>query len=115
MKTAEFCPKCHYPLEPSEDSGRLCEVCHWFGDETEICPTPPMPDDLELAFSQLLALYRDVCRMELMAEGLAEGNANYDASVRSIRTRANHARHSILHLFRETKKPEQSDDKEIPA
>ncbi len=115
MKTAEFCPRCYYPLEPSEDDARLCGVCNWFGDKTEICSTPPVPDDLELAFSQLLALYRDVCRMELLAEELAKGGSNCEASVRTIRTRANHARHSILHLFRETRKPEQSDDEKISA
>jgi len=75
---------------------------------------PPSADDLELAFSQLLAMYRDVCRMELMAEQLAEGRADYTASLRSVRMRANQARHSILHLFHVIKK-RNADDEEAPA
>lgn len=114
VKTAEFCPKCYHPLEPSEDDARLCGVCSWFGDQSEICAAPPTPDDLELAFSQLLALYRDVCRMELMAEQLAEGREGYEKSLRAVRARANHARHSILHLYREIRK-RNKDDEETPA
>ena len=114
MKTAEFCPECYYPLGPSEDDGRLCEACRWFGDQSEICAKPPAPDDLELAFLQLLALYRDVCRMELMAEQLAEGRKDYEVNLRAIRARVGHARHSILHLFRITK-DKKADDNETPA
>lgn len=113
MKTTEFCPKCYYPLGLSEDDGRLCEACHWFGDQSEICATPPAPDNLELAFTQLLALYRDICRIELVAEQLTEGQANYEAKLRVIQARVGHARHSILHLFRTTKG--EKTDEETPT
>lgn len=106
MKPAEFCPKCYYPLDPSEDDGRLCGVCCWFGDQSEICARPPAPDNLDLAFSQLLALYRDVCRMELMAEQLADGKEDYEDSLKLVRERANHARHSVLNLFQSTRPKE---------
>jgi len=113
MKTAEFCPKCYYPLESSEDDGRLCEVCGWFGDKSEICTDPPKSDDLELAFSQLLAFYRDICRMEQIAEQLAEGRADYTVNLKIIRARADHARHSILYLFQVIKS--KDDDEKEPA
>ncbi len=48
--------------------------------------------------------------MELMAEHLikeqekrAEGEDNYELSLRAIRTKATHARHSILYLFKSTR------------
>lgn len=113
MKTAEFCPKCYYPLGLSEDDGRLCEACRWFGDQSEICATPPTPNDLELAFTQLLALYRDACRMELLAEQLAEGRADYEAELKMIRARVNHGQHSLLHFFRITRK--KVSDEETPT
>jgi len=100
MQTAEFCPKCFYPLDMIvNDDGRLCAVCDWFGDKSEVCKKPPAPNDLELAFAQLLVLYRDVCRMELLAEQLAENSTNYDESLKAVRARASHARHSILYFF----------------
>lgn len=113
MKIAEFCPKCYYPLGLSEDDGRLCEACRWFGDQSEICATPPVSDDLELVFTQLLALYQDVCRMELLAEQLAEGQANYEARLKAIRVKVSHARHSILYLFRAIKN--KNTNEETPA
>jgi len=100
MMTVEFCPKCFYPLETTiSDDGRLCAVCNWFGDKSEVCNKPPTPSDLDLAFAQLLVLFREVCRMELLAEQLVENSANYDKSLKAVRARAAHARHSILHFF----------------
>ena len=101
MLTAEFCPTCFYPLETaSDDDGRLCAVCNWFGDKSEVCSKPPAHTDLELAFAQLLVLFRDVCRMELLAEQLVENSSEtYDKSLKAVRERASHARHSILHFF----------------
>lgn len=124
MMTAEFCPQCYHPFdvidEAEDDGGRLCSVCRWFGDKTEICVIPPAPTTLELAFTQLLALYRDVCRMELLAEQLAGGQAKYNKSLNAVRARANHARHSIIHLFRMTKDrgtglEDDNEDNETPA
>ena len=112
MKTTEFCPKCYYPLGLSEDDGRLCEACRWFGDQSEICDIPPASDNFELAFIQLLALYRDICRIELLAEQLTEGRADYKTKLRAIRVRVDRARHSILYLFRTAK---SRDNDETPA
>lgn len=100
---ATFCPKCYHPLDDDpDDDARLCSACRWFGDKSEVCENPPPPTEIELAFAQLLAMYRDVCRMELLAEQLIENNSEYDRSLAAIRARVSNARHSILYLFRET-------------
>lgn len=97
---ATFCPECYHPLDSNfDDDGRLCPACRWFGDKSEVCQNPPPPSNLELAFAQLLAMYRDVCRMELLAEQLVESGPEH---LTAIRARVSNARHSILYLFRET-------------
>jgi hypothetical protein len=102
--TTEFCPKCHYPLDESDDDSRLCVACQWFGDKSEVCKKLPDPTPIELAFIQLVTLYRDVCRLELLAEQLAEGHPEHQRKLTYIKMRVSHARHSLLHLFRGTRK-----------
>jgi len=100
----EFCPRCFHPLEMSDDDGRLCIACHWFGDKLEVCKKPPPPTDLELAFVQMLSLYRDICRLELLAEQLAKTQpVACELQLRDIQKRVTSARHSLIHLFRNTR------------
>lgn len=98
---ASFCPRCHYPLDddPHDDS-RLCLACRWFGDKSETDATPPPPDSLELAFLQLLALYRDVCRLELLAEQIAKDIPEHVVKFNAIKERVLHAGHCLLFMFR---------------
>ena len=102
--SADFCPKCYYPLPPSDDDGRLCEACQWWGDKSEALPQPPIPSDLETAFAQLLALYREVCRMEYLAEDLADGLPQFQEALVRVRSRVMVAQANIVQLFRETQK-----------
>ena len=102
--SAEFCPKCYYPLLPSDDDGRLCEACRWWGDKSEILSQPPMPSSLETAFAQLLGFYREVCRMECVAEDLAGGAPQFQSALTQIRSRVAEARANIMLLFRQTRK-----------
>lgn len=101
---SEFCPKCYYPLDKSDDDSRLCIACQWFGDKTEVRTKPPDLTPIELVFLQLTTLYRDVCRLELFAEQLAEGRPEHQNKLAFIKTRVAHSRHSLLHLFRGTRK-----------
>lgn len=103
-KMTEFCPRCYHPLEGSDDDGRLCAACQWFGDKSEVCNKPPAPTDLELAFIQMLSLYRDVCRLELLAEQIMEQQPEHADKMCPIKTRVTAARHSLIHLFRNTRK-----------
>jgi hypothetical protein len=86
--SVEFCPKCGSPLETAADPGRLCEACGWFGDWQEVLHSPPPQDKFNpvLTAVQSLALYRYVCREELLAEQ-ANGSSldlrKVQASVRS--------------------------------
>ena len=98
--SSEFCPKCYYPLDDSDDDGRLCGTCKWFGDKSEVETTPPTSADLELAFVQMLSLYRDVCRLELLAERVAEQYPKYQSKLNVIKARVSQARHSLLYIFR---------------
>jgi len=101
---AEFCPKCYYPLLSSDDDSRLCEACQWWGDKIEALSLPPIPSDLETAFAQLLALYREICRMECVAEDLAQGLPQFQEALIRIRSQVAVARANIMQLFRETRK-----------
>lgn len=102
--SAEFCPKCYYPLLSSDDDSCLCEACQWWGDKSEALMMPPIPSDLETAFAQMLALYREVCRMEVLAEDLAQGVPQFQEALIRIRSRATVARTNLMYLFRETRK-----------
>lgn len=69
----QFCPMCGDPVEvgcDKADTSRLCEACGWFGDVTETLREPPPIDGLvpRRAVAQVLRLYRDVCRRELVLE-----------------------------------------------
>lgn len=108
----KFCPKCFHPLEASnetsDDDGRLCEICRWFGDKSEVLDVPPPPSSFELGFIQMLALFRDVCRLELLAEQLTEHVGKLTPDVEStfkpiitvMRKRVDSAKHSLIYLFR---------------
>lgn len=109
---AEFCPKCYYPVSASDDDSRLCEACQWWGDKSEALTQPPIPSDLETAFAQLLALYREVCRMEMMAEDLAGGLPQFQDALNKVRSRAAIARTNIMQLFRETRRTMQREPEE---
>lgn len=64
----EYCPKCHNPLESSTDDDRLCEQCGWWGGAGEVCLQSKVVTDTATNIRQLLALYRDSCRKELILE-----------------------------------------------
>lgn len=102
-----FCPTCYHPLEEvdtepnaDDDGGRLCPACQWFGDKSEVCTQPPEPSQIELAFLQLVAMYRDICRLELLAEQLVEGHPKHQKQLDFIKKRIEHAKHSLFYLFR---------------
>lgn len=99
----EFCPQCFHPLDDSDDDGRLCTACGWFGDKSEVLDKPPPPTSLELAFIQMLSLYRDICRLELLAEQIAEHNPETTKQLHPVQVRVACARQSLIHLFRNTR------------
>jgi hypothetical protein len=100
--SAEFCPRCTWPLEFSHDPDRLCEVCGWFGDQSEILEKPPSrPDRLNpiLAVVQCLALYREVCQKELIAEQMYDAGDVTEDDLRKIRLTCRHAIDAAVKMF----------------
>ncbi|MHB8108286.1 MAG: hypothetical protein ACYDH4_12820 [Candidatus Cryosericum sp.] len=104
--SSEFCPRCNSPLEAAADDGRLCEVCGWFGDQTEVLDKPPQPDTFNpvLATVQCLALYRDVCRNELIAEQVYDAGDATEADMRTVRLTRRQATDSLVSLFIQLRK-----------
>jgi hypothetical protein len=102
----EFCPHCHHPLDDPtpDDSSRLCQACSWFGDQAEVATKPYVSDDVDLSCSQLLAMFREVCRMEMVAEQLTEEWPDEAKRLSVVKQRVKHAQYSILHFFREIRK-----------
>lgn len=98
---AEFCPRCNSPVEFAPDPARLCEVCGWFGDQTEVLDKPPAPQAINpvLAAAQCLELYRDVCRRELIAEQLYDAGNAVEADIAKVRAARRHATNAIIELF----------------
>ncbi len=98
---SEFCPRCTAPLETSQDSDRLCEVCGWFGDQQETLLMPPQTNVVNpvLAAAQTLELYRDVCRKELVAEQICDAGNATEAKLQRVRLARRHAAHSIIEMF----------------
>jgi hypothetical protein len=96
---SEFCPRCTAPLETSQDSDRLCELCGWFGDQQESLLTPPAVENPLLRTAQLLELYREVCRKELEGEQKRAAGIGTDAELHKVHAARRHAAHSILEMF----------------
>jgi hypothetical protein len=98
---AEFCPRCASPLEMGGDSGRLCEKCGWFGDQTETLAALPPSDVFNpvLAAAQALELFRDACRYELMAEQLYNAGDGTEAQLNQVRVSRRQAAHALIEMF----------------
>ena len=110
----EFCPECYYPLDSSNDDGRLCSACNWFGDKAETHKKPHVPNDLEVAFVQLLRIYRDQCRMEIVAEQFSEAVKEEcpDAATEILKVRelVRRSEYSIIRLFRASQKSPEAEE-----
>ncbi len=103
----EFCPRCGTPVDTGGDECRYCNACGWFGGDTETARTPPDTDEFNpvLAAVQGLALFRDVCRQELMAEQVYDAGDATEADLRKVRTEARNALHSLVELFTALRRP----------
>ena len=101
LKFAEFCPRCGTPLDTSGDDSRLCESCGWYGDRCETHPKPPVSDGRNptLAVLQALAMYRDVCRNELIVEQGCNMGQTTEVTLRKAQGLARQCRHWLVKLF----------------
>jgi hypothetical protein len=104
---AEFCPKCGTPLETAQDPARLCDLCGWFGDWTEVLSKPPAATEVQPVRSvmQALAFYRDVCRKELEAEIVCRAGRVTEADLRKVRVAARECRDALVQLFTALHRP----------
>ena len=98
---AEFCPRCTAPLEVGGDSGRLCDRCGWFGDQTETLSIPPPSDIFNpvLAAAQAIELFRDACRYELMAEQMYDAGDGTEAQLNQVRVSRRQTAHALIEMF----------------
>jgi hypothetical protein len=83
------------------EEDRLCEACGWWGDKNEVLITPPEPEEFNpvLAASQVLAMYRDVCRNELIAEQVFDAGDATEADLRKVRLECRDSVNSIIEMF----------------
>ena len=98
---AEFCPRCGYPLEYAQDPARLCDTCGWFGDWQEVLHTPPSGDAFNSAraAAQVLELYRDICRRELIIEQAYYAGGITEDVVRKAKTQCRQCAHLLIEMF----------------
>jgi len=102
MNIVEFCPKCGNPIGILEanDPSRLCSICAWFGDSTETLKKPPMTGNLETSLRQSLALYRSVCRNELLLEAAYKADQLSFGDLLRARAKIVESESSLIALFR---------------
>jgi len=96
----EFCPQCLYPLGSSDDEGRLCLVCCWFGDKSEALTALPEPTPAESAFASMVFLHRELCRLELTAEQASQGRPEHRDKMDVIRSSVVISAHSLVRVFK---------------
>lgn len=111
---SEFCPKCYSPMEVTPDPGRLCDVCGWFGDKQETLAEPPKCEEFQptLAAAQVLDLYRDACRKELIVEQVYDAGACTEADVAKVRRGVRSAAHAIVEMFTRLYRPPTTEAQE---
>jgi hypothetical protein len=104
---AEFCPRCGSPVDAGGDERRLCDTCGWFGDNGETTKQPPDADLFNpvLATVQMLTLFRDVCRQELMAEQIYDAGYAIKADLRKVKTEARNSFYSLVEMFTALRRP----------
>ena len=95
----EYCPKCGRLLAQSSDDDRLC-ACGWWGDKSE---TEQDVEDVQSfvleSAGEMLDLFRDACRKEILAEAIAENNPAAAVDMPRIRQAIRGAKISILTLI----------------
>lgn len=102
----EFCPKCGNPVErsiESTDDARLCETCGWFGDKGEVLNDPPKSDTFNAtrAAAQVLELYRDVSRRELVLEQAYDTGNIDEQLLKTAKLNVRSVAHQIIKMFTE--------------
>lgn len=98
----EFCPLCGSPVERTQgDDSRLCEVCGWWGDISEILHAPPKADEYNpvLAIAQVLELYRGQCRRELVLEIAYDDGGITESDLKSAKIAIRQSLHSMIEMF----------------
>ena len=101
---SEFCPKCGHPVERAIEVGdddRLCEACGWFGGKNEVLDTPPKTKDLNPTrdAAQILELFRDACRQELVLEQAYDSGDIDETVLKNAKISVRSATHQIIELF----------------
>ena len=99
----QFCPLCGDPVEvgcDKTDTARLCEVCGWWGDASETLPEPPPIDGLvpRRAVAQVLRLYRDVCRRELVLEQAFDLGEIVESDLQHAKNLVRNSVHEIIKM-----------------
>ena len=95
------------PVDTGGDERRICDTCGWFGDNAETAKRPPDTDDFNpvLAAVQALALFRDVCRHELVAEQIYDAGYATEADIRKVKTDARNSLYALVELFTALRRP----------
>lgn len=98
----EFCPACGSPVERTQDDdSRLCEICGWWGDISEVLHVPPRSDIYNpiLAIAQVLELYRGQCRRELVLEIAYDEGSITEVDLKSAKIAMRQSLHSMIEMF----------------
>jgi hypothetical protein len=93
-----FCPKCGQPIASSDSEDCLCAICGWFGDCSETTPEQPRQASRVAHVAAALDQYRRMCRNELLAECMAQANADATGLPLIHRFMAQ-ARQSLMEIF----------------
>ena len=90
----KYCPKCSFEVTADEQPERLCNVCSWWGDESEL--TEESTNTAVHLAVEVLDLYRSVCRDELSCEMAFLRGSITLADVKEIKASAKRATYALI-------------------
>lgn len=103
----EFCPKCRTPIDTidHQDTARLCPGCGWFGDTEETNKVAEATTNMDNNVLQTLALYRNVCRQELLAEAGYNRGLLPLREFLAVKACVDDATQNLMFMYRAMQKP----------
>lgn len=92
-----YCPKCWSEIAIADEC--LCDACGWFGDPKEVLAKPGKDFNFTGAAVQVLGLFRDACRQELLMEQLYDAGVVVEHQLNRARLLRRDAIQTIIEMF----------------
>lgn len=92
-----YCPRCQYPIATNTECS--CELCGWFGSPKETLSEPGEDFNLTHAVIEILELYKQACRDELIIEQLYDLGEAIEKDINRARSYTRGMIHRLVEMF----------------